>query len=156
VRVFVVVVGSLCMLPAGCSSSSGSRGATATTTATTTVTTCATPTRFGAEGATNELHGSSTGAELWGLALGPGSIPPHPGDELKIVWHMTGTGPLRVVFSGPDGRRHALIFGPEPHASSTYDRPGEEWGTGFRFTAAGCWHVRLIRNIAVDVWLNVQ
>ena len=58
---------------------------------------CTTASTFGARGAENEIRGSSRDASLWGLALGPGPVPPHAGDELKIAWRMTGTGPLRVT-----------------------------------------------------------
>ena len=92
-----------------------------------------------------------------GLALGPGHIPPRSGDELKIVWRMTGTGPLHVSVTAPNGRRQPLVFGPEAHAVSNYHRPGDEWGTGFRFSGPGCWHVKLTRNsTSGDVWLNVR
>ena len=118
---------------------------------------CATAARFGADGVPNEIHGSSANGELWGLALGPGPVPPRVGDEVKIVWHLTGSGPLRITFTAPDGRVQPLVFGPEPHGASTYQRPGEEWGTGFRFTARGCWHVHFARaDTTADVWLDVR
>jgi len=119
---------------------------------------CAAPTRFGKDGAArNEVHAQSANGSVWGLGLGPGSIPPRAGDELKIVWRMTGKGPLRVVFSGPDGQRRPLVFGPEGHPRvSTYHRPGDEWGTGFRFASTGCWHIHLARGATTgDVWLDV-
>ena len=119
--------------------------------------TCPTPSRFGVGGAANELRGASSNGELWGLVLGPDQVPPHIGDELKIVWRMTGSGPLRVAFAAPDGSSHPLVFGPEAHAAgSSYHRPGDEWGTGFRFDASGCWHIHLSRNdTSGDVWLEV-
>jgi hypothetical protein len=98
----------------------------------------------------------SSTAQLWGLALGPGEVPPRAGDELKIVWRMTGSGPLRIVFTAPDGRQRPLVFGPEAHSASSYHRPGDEWGTGFRFATHGCWHIHLARDdTSGDVWLNV-
>jgi len=117
---------------------------------------CATPTRFGVGGAANEIRGVSHDAQLWGLALGPGHVPPRAGDELKIVWRMTGRGPLRIAFTAPTGRARPLVFGPEAHSASSYHRPGDEWGTGFRFVTRGCWHIHLARdNSSADVWLNV-
>jgi hypothetical protein len=72
------------------------------------------------------------------------------------VWRMTGTGPLAVVVTAPDGRRQPLVFGPEAHGVGDYHRPGDEWGTGFRFSMGGCWHVHLTRDdTSGDVWLNV-
>ena len=78
---------------------------------------CSMPTRFGTDRARNEIHGTSANGQLWGLALGPGRVPPRAGDELKIVWRMTGTGPLHVVFTAPDGSHEPLVFGPEAHAA---------------------------------------
>ena len=119
-------------------------------------TTCVAPSRFGVGGAANEIHGASTDAQLWGLALGPGHVPPRPGDELKIVWRMTGSGALHIALTAPDGHRQPLVFGPEPHTASSYRRPGDEWGTGFRFAARGCWHIHFTRaDASADVWLNV-
>jgi hypothetical protein len=66
------------------------------------------------------------------------------------------TGPLRVVFTGPDGKQRPLVFGPEAHGQSGYQRPGDEWGTGFSFATGGCWHIHLTRDdTSGDVWLNV-
>jgi hypothetical protein len=139
-------------LAAACSSAPAHR-AVVTTTTVARVAACARPTRFGVDGARpHEVHIGP----VWGLVLGPGSIPPQRGDQLKIVWRVTGDGPLRVVFTGPDGKRRPLVFGPERHGESTYHRPGDEWGTGFRFTATGCWHIHVARGgTAGDVWLDV-
>jgi hypothetical protein len=117
--------------------------------------TCKTPTRFGVGSTRNEVRGVSSDASLWGLALG--RVPPHAGDELKIVWRMTGTGALRVRLTTPDGNPQPLTFGPQRHAASTYHRPGEEWGTAFRFGSAGCWHIHLARtDSSGDVWIDVR
>jgi hypothetical protein len=117
---------------------------------------CMTPSTFGVGGAKNQIQGTSGDASLWGLALGPGHVPPRTGDELKIVWRMTGTSPLRVTLSASDGSVQPLVFGPEPQNGSSFDRPGDEWGTGFRFDMAGCWHIRLARtDTSGDVWLDV-
>jgi hypothetical protein len=85
----------------------------------------------------------STGGSIWGLALG--AVPPAVGDELKIVWRVTGRGPLRVTFTDPAGARRPLVFGPELHTASTFEHPGQEWGTGFRFDRGGCFTIRLAR-----------
>ena len=43
-----------------------------------------------------------------------------------------------------------------PGGESNYRRPGDEWGTGFRFTGSGCWHIHLTRDdTSGDVWLNI-
>ena len=50
-----------------------------------------------------------------------------------------------------------LTFGPEPHGGSTFDRPGDEWGTGFRFDQSGCRRIGLRRTgTSGTVWLRVD
>lgn len=118
---------------------------------------CVDASRFGTSGSANEIHARSTDGEVWGLALGPGPVPPHAGETLKIVWRVTGSGPLEIRFTDPVGRRHPLTFGPEAHSSSDYQRPGDEYGSGFRFTSAGCWHIQLHRaRTTGDVWIDVS
>jgi hypothetical protein len=106
----------------------------------------------------NEVQGATRSGTLFGLLFGV-RVPPRAGDELKIVWRMTGKGPLKVRFTAPNGKRKPLTFGPVAHsnAGSSYQRPGDEWGTGFRFNTSGCWHIRLTRSSNVgDVWLDVR
>ena len=165
-RVIPAVV-FVCCIGAACSSSSTPHRSAVTTSVATTAKTpadhapqraaCSNPSRFGAGGAAQEIHGRSVNGQVWGLALGPGHVPPRPGEELKIVWRMTGAGPLHVVFTAPDGRVQPLVFGPERHVGgSTYHRPGDEWGTGFHFSVRGCWRIHLSRtDTSGDVWLVV-
>jgi hypothetical protein len=100
------------------------------------------------------VQGRSSDASIWGLALG--EVPPRAREELKIVWRMTGSGPLRVTVTAPDGEHRPLVFGPEAHGASSYQRPGDEWGTGVQFGSRGCWHIHLARTgTSGDVWLDV-
>jgi hypothetical protein len=92
----------------------------------------------------NEVRAVGSKGQAWGLVMGP-HVPPRLGDPLKIVWRVTGSGPLDVRLIRPDGRSGTLTFGPEPHAVSTYHRPGDEWGTGYRFDQRGCWTITLSR-----------
>jgi hypothetical protein len=87
----------------------------------------------------------------------PHALPARVGDQEKIVWRMTGTGfPLTLEAIGPDGTFHQPVWGPSAHLSSDWDRPGDEWGAGYLFTAPGCWDLRAIRGGATaDVWLRV-
>lgn len=78
------------------------------------------------------------------------------GDEVKIVWRMTGEGDLAVRVVDPAGEERALTFGPELHPGSNYDRPGDEWGTGFLFDRTGCWYIALTRPLGRgEVWIEV-
>jgi hypothetical protein len=93
---------------------------------------------------------------LWGLIFG-GALPFRVGDQVKIVWRMTGTGPLAVTQIAPDGSTRPLTFGPSYHTSSSYHRPGQEWGTGFTFNVTGCWTIRLTRTTgAADAYFEVE
>lgn len=47
------------------------------------------------------------------------------GEEVKIVWCITGKGSLTVTYESPTARPGMLTFGPTPHAGSTYTRPGD-------------------------------
>jgi hypothetical protein len=102
-----------------------------------------------------EVRGVSRDAEVWGLLFAP--VPFQRGKEVKIVWRMTGEGPLKVTAVLADGTRAKPTFGPEQHGGSTWHRPGEEWGTGFVFPKAGCYRVDLTRTRGSGhLWLRVK
>jgi hypothetical protein len=97
-----------------------------------------------------EVRGQSgSPVSLFGLIFTKYPIPVR--NDTKIVWRMTGGGLIHFVAIGPDGRHLAPNWGPEFHLSSTWDRPGDEWGTSFRFPTAGCWTIRVARGQAVAV-----
>jgi hypothetical protein len=103
-----------------------------------------------------QVEGTGHGATLWGLLMFPHRMPARVGDQEKIVWRMTGTGLLNLTAIGPDGKHHRLAWGPDPHLSSNWDKPGDEWGAGYVFTAPGCWDLRAVRgNATADVWIRV-
>ena len=103
-----------------------------------------------------EVRGTAGTAQLYGLLFLEQPLPVRVGDELKVVWRMTGTGPLAATATAPDGSAAPLAWGPEPHGGSSYDRPGDEWGVGYRFTQPGCWRLSFTRaDSAGDVWLQV-
>lgn len=105
-----------------------------------------------------EVQGTSRDVQLWGLIMPASHYPPlRAGEDVKIVWRMTGTGGIRLTATGPDGGPSRLTFGPEPHGGSNYRRPGYEWGAGYHFDEPGCWHLRAVRGTSVaDVWLAVK
>ncbi|SDJ57119.1 hypothetical protein [Nonomuraea jiangxiensis] len=103
-----------------------------------------------------EVRGTARDATLWGL-LFVGAPPIRRGEQTKIVWRMTGEGPVRVEATLPDGTAAKLLWGPEEHEGSTWRRPGDEWGTGFVFPRAGCWKIQLTRTRGSGhVWLAVR
>ncbi|MEO3892692.1 hypothetical protein [Nonomuraea sp. B5E05] len=109
-----------------------------------------------ADGGFPEVQGTAQDAELWGL-LFVKRTPIRHGDEIKIVWRMTGEGPLHVKATLPGGAAATLVWGPEEHGGSTWRRPGQEWGTGFVFPEPGCWKIELTRTRGSGhVWLAVN
>ncbi len=103
-----------------------------------------------------EVVGDATDATLYGLLFTQAPPPIRVGDEVKIVWRMTGQGDLSIRFVDPAGNERPLVFGPERHGGSNYDRPGDEWGSGFLFDRVGCWQIYLKRDIGVgEVWIDV-
>jgi hypothetical protein len=104
-----------------------------------------------------QVEGTGHGATLWGLLMFQHSLPARVGDQEKIVWRMTGAGTLNVTAIGPDGERHRPAWGPAAHESSSWDKPGDEWGAGYVFTTPGCWDLRATRgHAAADVWIRVE
>ena len=76
--------------------------------------------------------------------------------ETKIVWRMTGTGPLTIGATGPHGVVVTPRWGPEAHGGSNWSRPGDEWGTGWVFPSAGCWTVRADRADGATATLTLR
>ncbi len=104
-----------------------------------------------------EVEGSSSKVQLWGLIMAERpDRPVRVNEEVKIVWRITGAGEVALTSIAPDGRTQPLHWGPDQHLSSTYRRPGQEWGAGYLFTQPGCWDLHAVRgNATADVWLNV-
>jgi len=86
------------------------------------VASCARPSPIGEApgGGGPEVLGHGTGAQLRGLIMAsPFPLVAGPRD-VKVVWRMTGSGPLKLAAYDSDGRRIALAWGPEPHGGSNY------------------------------------
>ena len=103
-----------------------------------------------------QVQGTGHGAQLWGLLMFAHLGPPRVGDQEKIVWRMTGSGPLTLTAVSPGGMRHRPVWGPEAHGGSNWNKPGQEWGAGYVFTTPGCWDLHASRGSAyADVWIRV-
>lgn len=163
-RSLLLLCGLMAVLSA-CTSSAGSSASTVPAPASEPVTTvpglfgslplggpaCDPPSPF----VVSEVRGTAGSAQLYGLVIAKQPI--RVGAPVKIVWRMTGTGDLVVAATAPSGHDLPLTFGPEKHGGSTYDRPGDEWGTGYTFPEPGCWTLHLQRDDARgDVWLIVD
>ena len=97
---------------------------------------------------------SSTGIEVWALIFNTWPLPPGEpvrvpvDEEVKIVWRATGDGDVSFDAVGPNGETLTPVWGPDVHGGSSWDRPGDEWGTGWTFPETGCWSLRLHRGDA--------
>lgn len=116
---------------------------------------CPSSAEFPADPNGPELHGGGPGTDLWALLFLTGPTI-RPGAETKIVWRMTGAGELTIRATGPGGAQTQPVWGPEPHGGSTWQRPGDEWGTGWKFSAPGCWTITATRAKAGAAKLTLR
>jgi len=92
-----------------------------------------------------EIQGLSNTQTVWVLFF-PYHFPVWSDEDLKIVWRMTGSGDFSLTAQHTDGTMIEPIWGPEAHSGSSWRRPGDEWGTAFRFPKAGCWRILVKRG----------
>ncbi|MEV0718651.1 hypothetical protein [Asanoa sp. NPDC050611] len=92
-----------------------------------------------------EMQGSGS---LWALFFPrPGQPAPVVANtETKIVWKIGGSGDFTIGATGPDAATATLVWGPDGHGSSTWERPGTEYGTGLLFPKPGCWTITAQRT----------
>ena len=90
-----------------------------------------------------EIQGTmQSEGEVWALLFFDEA---HAKDDLKTVWRITGEGlSFTAEAQHEDGTTTLPIWGPDFHESSTWKRPGKEWGTGFNFPKPGCWTLKVI------------
>lgn len=106
---------------------------------------------------TGEVYGTATGGTVWAWFMA--GYPPRAGIEDKTLWRLNGpsaSGVPSFDLVGPASERGHLNWGPSLHESSTWSRPGSEFGTGLLFPTAGCWdvHVR-VGLLTGDVYVVV-
>jgi hypothetical protein len=101
-----------------------------------------------------EVGIDSSRGSFWALFFTP--VPPPSGQEIKVVWRMTGSGAFTFTASDSDGKTASLAWGPTAHSSSNWTHPGDEVGTGFTFPHRGCWDIHVARSdVSGDLWLEV-
>lgn len=106
-------------------------------------------------GTGDEIRGHGT-VSLYGLVMLGGPSPARVNESIKIVWRVSGAGPLHLSAVSPAGRTVPPQWGPDRHLSSSFHRPGEEWGAGYRFRSPGCWRLHAQRgNREADAWLYI-
>lgn len=75
--------------------------------------------------------------ELWALLFFDKA---YAKKDEKIVWKISATGGKFDIYAQhANGVIIHPTWGPEYHGGSNWDRPGDEWGTGFNFPEPGCW-----------------
>jgi hypothetical protein len=106
---------------------------------------------------TAEVQGTATGGTVWAWFMQ--SYPPQAGVEDKTIWRLDGPNtayPPVFTMIGPANARGHLDWGPAYHMSSTWNRPGDEYGTGLLFPVAGCWDVHVsVGGVTGDVYVVV-
>jgi hypothetical protein len=107
---------------------------------------------------TGEVYGTATGGTVWAWFMA--SYPPQASIEDKTLWRREGpgaSGAPTFALVGPASQTGRLNWGPQRHSSSTWNRPGLEFGTGLLFPAAGCWDVHVtVGQLTGDVYVVVS
>ena len=86
-----------------------------------------------------EIQGEmQSGGELWALLFFKNAWAKA---DQKIIWRITGeSGSFEAQAQNETG----MVIEPiwlEYHDGSNWERPGQEWGTGFNFPEPGCWTI---------------
>ena len=103
-----------------------------------------------------EIRATTNRGQLWVFGFGAAAKLPTAAvfdglvsqpQPLKWVWHMTGTGPFKVVAIAPSGQHVHPVWGPAHHTGgSNWNHPGGEWGTGWFFWEHGCYRIHATRG----------
>jgi hypothetical protein len=112
---------------------------------------------------TYEARGAATKGDLWALLFVGTLAEPRQavlqgviGKPTKIVWRMLGSGDAAFTTVAPDGTR-GFPAEVSRHGGSTWNRPGDEWGSIFVFNQPGCWQIHAQRaDNEGDLWLLVR
>ena len=76
------------------------------------------------------------------------------GEELKLVLKRTG-GMRLTTATAPDGTQRQPVW-QHAHGSSSWERAGGEWGTGWQITEPGCWRIHVgSAKAGADLWFTV-
>jgi hypothetical protein len=91
-----------------------------------------------------EIRGNmKSDGELWALPFFEAA---HVNEDEKIVWRITGeSDEFHAQAQNEEGKILTPIW-TEYHGGSNWQRPGQEWGTGFNFPTRGCWKITITRG----------
>jgi hypothetical protein len=84
--------------------------------------------------------------ELWALLFFETA---HINEDEKIVWRITGEGDEFYAQAQNETGTVLTPIWTEYHGSSSWQRPGQEWGTGFNFPEPGCWTITVTRGATI-------
>ena len=104
-----------------------------------------------------EIQGTmKSDGELWALLFFDSAA---ANQDLKFVWRITTTGTgqgFHIEAKSENGKIILPIWGPEFHGGSNWNRPGEEWGTGFNFPEPGCWTITVTSGATIgEIYIDV-
>lgn len=100
-----------------------------------------------------EAQGRSTDITVWALFF---QRPVEARTDVKVVWRVTGTGGFNVRAYHPSGAT-AEADRVQEHLGSTWQKPGDEWGSWFNFPVSGCWNLHVTHGQSSgDLWINVK
>lgn len=109
-----------------------------------------------------EAFGTAVGGQLWALFFHgtrasetEASFTGMVGEELKLVL-KSSAGLTLTSATAPDGTERQPVWQRGHVGSSSWERAGVEWGTGWQITEAGCWRIHVgPRNKGADLWFRV-
>ena len=96
-----------------------------------------------ASAASPEHHPSE---RVWALVFSSARPSFRAGSLIKVVWRVEGSGTPTLLVVRPNGDLGDLEFGPDGPRSSSFKRPGDEYGSGFTPDERGCWLLSLSRG----------
>jgi hypothetical protein len=108
-----------------------------------------------------EAFGTAVGGQLWALFFHgtrtsetEASFAGIVGEELKLVLKSTA-GTTLTSATAPDGTVRQPVW-QQGHSGSNWERPGNEWGTGWQITEPGCWRIHVgAKTKGADLWFRV-
>ena len=109
-----------------------------------------------------EAFGTTTNGQLWRCSCPatrhwratPKSFEGTAGTDLKLVLKRT-LGQAATTAIAPDGTQRQPTW-QQGHGTSSWERAGNEWGTGWQITEPGCWRIHVgSATTGADLWFKV-
>ncbi len=92
-----------------------------------------------------EIQGKmKSDGEIWALLFFETA---HTNEDEKIVWRVTGEVDEFIAEARSEEGAIITPIWTEYHGGSNWQRPGQEWGSGFNFPTPGCWTITVTRGV---------